>query len=124
MFCGNLRKNDYRVEEASITSKMGFGPTRKNSKIVSLRNSILKVMEIKLEFLNFGSFLQIVKTPTPTSIQLNTITIDVGFDTIMAVHTQPPPPTQELYLSYIQHTVQYKSTQSLTILLDYLRQLY
>ena len=29
----------------------------------------------------------IVKTPTTTSIQLITTTIDVGFDTIMTVHT-------------------------------------
>ena len=35
----------------------------------------------------------------------------------------PHPPTQELYLSYKQHTGQCKLTQSLTILLDYLRQL-
>ena len=33
----------------------------------------------------------VVKTPTTTSIQLNTTTIDVGFDTIMTVHTPPPP---------------------------------
>ena len=65
----------------------------------------------------------IVKTPTTTSIQLNTTTIDVGFDTIMTVHHHPPPPTQELYLSYTQQTGQCKLTQSLTILLDYLRQL-
>ena len=39
-------------------------------------------------------FLQIVKAPTTTSIQLNTTTIEVGFDTIMTVHTPPhhPPP--------------------------------
>ena len=76
---------------------------------------------------------EIVKTPTTTSIQLNTTTIDVGFDTIMTVHTPPycrsvptilpQCTTQELYLSYRQHTVQCKLTQSLTILLDYLRQL-
>ena len=35
----------------------------------------------------------------------------------------PTHPTQELYLSYIQQTRQCKLTQSLTILLDYLRQL-
>ena len=66
--------------------------------------------------------LIIVKTPTTTSIQLNTTTIDVGFDMIMTVH-HPTHPTQELYLSYIQQTMQCKLTQSLTILLDYLRQL-
>ena len=33
-----------------------------------------------------------VKTPTTSSIQLNTTTIDVGFDTIMTVHTTHPTP--------------------------------
>ena len=36
------------------------------------------------------TYIIIVKTPTTTSIQLNTTTIDVGFDTIMTVHTHPP----------------------------------
>ena len=46
--------------------------------------------------------LKIVKTPTTTSIQLNTTTVDVGFDMIMTVHhhpTPPHPPHQELYPS-------------------------
>ena len=34
----------------------------------------------------------IVKTPTTTSIQLNTTSTAVGFDTIMTVHTPPHPP--------------------------------
>ena len=40
-----------------------------------------------------------VKTPTTTSIRLNTTTIDVGFDMIMTVHHPTPPTTQELYSS-------------------------
>ena len=56
---------------------------------------------------------------------LNTTSTVVGFDMIMTVHHHHhhPPPTQELYLSYTQQTVQCNLTQSLTILLDYLRQL-
>ena len=57
----------------------------------------------------------IVKTPTTTSIQLNTTTIDVGFDMIMTVHTTHPTTHQELYLSNLQQTEQCKLTQSLTI---------
>ena len=77
-----------------------------------------------LTFIEDEKWACIVKTPTPTSIQLNTTTIDVGFDTIMTVHTTPPTTTtQELYLSYTQQTGQCKLTQSLTILFDYLRQL-
>ena len=36
------------------------------------------------------SYEQVVKTPTTTSIQLNTTSIEVGFDTIMTVHHPPP----------------------------------
>ena len=36
----------------------------------------------------------VVKTPTTTSIQLNTTSTAVGFDTIMTVHTHPTQ-TQE-----------------------------
>ena len=35
------------------------------------------------------SYEEIVKTPTTTSIQLNTTSTAVGFDTIMTVHTHP-----------------------------------
>ena len=51
----------------------------------------------------------IVKTPTTTSIQLNTTTIDVGFDTIMTVHT---PPHQELYSRAGSSLLQDSVTQS------------
>ena len=67
--------------------------------------------------------IKIVKTPTTTSIQLNTTTIDVGFDTIMTVHHHPTPPHPGTLPQQTQQTVQCKLTQSLTILFDYLRQL-
>ena len=55
----------------------------------------------KLVVTSYLMSFSFVKTPTTTSIQLNTTTIDVGFDTIMTVHHHPtpPPPTQELYVS-------------------------
>ena len=59
-------------------------------------------------------FHHFVKTPTTTSIQLNTTTIDVGFDMIMTVHTTHPttPPHQELYISTTGAPGQCKLTQS------------
>ena len=57
----------------------------------------------------------IVKTPTTTSIQLNTTTIDVGFDTIMTVHTTYLRQLSLIILDYLRQL-------SLTIL-DYLRQI-
>ena len=66
----------------------------------------------------------IVKTPTTTSIQHNTTTIDVGFDTIMTVHTTHPPPHHPGTLPQLYTAQgQCKLTQSLTAILDYLRQL-
>ena len=62
----------------------------------------LQDFDIELRLYQCRLGFQIVKTPTTTSIQLNTTTIDVGFDTIMTVHTTPPthhPTTQELYFS-------------------------
>ena len=61
----------------------------------------------------FNTFvLIIVKTPTTTSIQLNTTTIDVGFDMIMTVHTTHPTTHQELYISTTGAPGQCKLTQS------------
>ena len=39
------------------------------------------------KIINYHYIVSIVKTPTTTSIQLNTTTIDVGFDMIMTVQT-------------------------------------
>ena len=85
----------------------------------------MKLVVCKFEFSLSGPVNNVVKTPTTASIQLNTTTIDVGFDTIMTVHTppHPTPPHQELYLSYTEQAGQCKLTLSYTIILDYLRQL-
>ena len=50
-------------------------------------------------FCEKGSML-IVKTPTTTSIQLNTTTIDVGFDTIMTVHHPHHPARNSTSATY------------------------
>ena len=55
----------------------------------------------------------IVKTPTTTSIQLNTTTIDVGFDTIMTVLTHPPGIVVELQI-HLQCQLLTLTTASLT----------
>ena len=47
----------------------------------------------------------IVKIPTTTSIQLNTTTIDVGFDMIMTVHTHPPPPRNSTSAAHSRQAV-------------------
>ena len=44
----------------------------------------------QVNILNIGKYF--VKTPTTTSIQLNSTSTEVGFDVIMTVHTPPPPP--------------------------------
>ena len=59
---------------------------------------------------------QIVKTPTTTSIQLNRTSIDVGFDTIMTVHTHPPHPPHPHKLYSISGE---EADQSKLTLLDY-----
>ena len=64
---------------------------------------------------DFIELERFVKTPTKTSIRLKTTSSAVGFDTIMTVHTTPPPPhhpTQELYSRPGKTTRLCKLTQS------------
>ena len=52
-----------------------------------------------------------VKTPTKTSIQLNTASTAVGFDMIMTVHTPPPnPPPGTLPQLHTANTAVYINT--------------
>ena len=96
-------------------------PSDNNVSIFKLYNKLYNKVRRSAKKMYYDN--QIVKTPTTTSIQLNTTTIDVGFDTIMTVHTHHPPTRQELYPSYTNHAEQCKLTQSYIIILDYLRQL-
>ena len=76
--------------------------------------------------------INIVKTPTTTSIQLKKTSTAVGFDTIMTVHTTPsttPPPGTLLQVRILSTAGQCNPILnnhprlSETTILDYLRQL-
>ena len=70
--------------------------------------------------------MNIVKTPTKTSIQLKATSTAVEFDTIMTLHHRHHPPThprQELYSTFGEETRQCKLTYSSKTILDHLRQL-
>ena len=59
--------------------------------MVIIRTHTVVGRKERLIFLYYSD-RNIVKTPTTTSIQLNTTSTAVGFDTIMTVHTTPPHP--------------------------------